>query len=99
MQQINRLIIKAKKIAQGADLCFAMGVVEYDCGTKRYIAKPQLWDGKAGSGTAGMNMPDWWRREWETEEEAVNALYGLFAEFRIPEANSVLFLMDYELED
>ena len=98
MQHINRLLIKARKAAQG-DYRLAIGFVEYDEETHKYIAKPQPWDGKPESVTEIANMPDWWHCEWSTKEEAIDALHRLFDGYGIPEDNCVIFIMDYGLED
>lgn len=98
MQHINMLLIKARKSAL-SNYSYAIGFVDYDEETQKYIAKPQPWDGNTGHGTSCDNMPDWWRDEWSTEDEATEALYRLFNGLGIPENNCVVFLMDYGLED
>ena len=99
MQHINRLLIKAKRAARGAEYRLAVGFVDYDEGSNRYIAKPQPWDGKPGTWNGNVRMPDWWHDEWATEEEAADALQRLFDGFGIPENNTVIFFMDYGVED
>lgn len=100
MNHINRLLIKARKAAKG-EYRLAIGFVDYDEDTQKYIAKPQPWDGKPGSGYDERNpdMPDWWHSDYQSEEEATEALHKLFDSFGIPENNTVVFLMDYGLED
>lgn len=90
MQQINRLLIRAKKATQGADFRYAVGLVEYDEETKRYTAKPQSCSGKTSAEMELVTLPD-----CETEAEAVGALHNLFCGFGIPNENSVVFCVDY----
>lgn len=95
MQHINRLLIRAKRAAQGTDFCFAIGFVDYDEDSGAYIAKPQPWDGKPGSGTEAVDFPEWWHNDWQTEDEASEALHRLFIGYGIPEDNCVIFLRHY----
>lgn len=92
MKHIERLLIRAKKVAQGSEYSFAIAFVDYDKKTGKYIAKPNPWDGNPGTGTEAKNLPDWWHEDWTTEEEAAEALHKLFDEYKIPEENCVIFL-------
>ena len=92
MKHIERLLIRAKKVSQGSGYSFAVAFVDYDKATGKYIAKPNPWDGKPGSGTEAENLPEWWHEDWETEEAAVDALHRLFDEYKIPDENCVIFL-------
>ena len=94
MQHIERLLIRAKK-AHGGEFCFAIGFVDFNEETGMYIAKPQPWDGKPGSACDPVKMPEWWHGDWQTEEEASDALHRLFSGFGIPEENCVVFLTHY----
>lgn len=99
MNHINRLLIKAREAAGESKYCHAIGFVDYDEESSRYIAKPQLWDGKPGSGTEALDLPNWWHDDWTTEEEATGALNRLFHGFGIPEKNSLIFVLDFGLDD
>ena len=90
MQQINRLLIRAKKATQGTDFRYAVGLVEYDEETRLYTAKPQSCSGKTSTEMELVTIPD-----CNTKAEAVEALHSLFDSFGIPSENSVVFCVDY----
>ncbi|MBC1758728.1 hypothetical protein AABM06_03450 [Listeria ivanovii] len=95
MNHINRLLIRLKETQYKSGYKFAVGFVNYDKETGKYIAKPQPWDGKPGTGTEAVNLPEWWHSDYTTEEEASEALHRLFEGYGIPEEDCVIFLMHY----
>ena len=99
MQHINRLLIKARKVSHGSGYRFAICFVEYDEERNVYTTKLQLWDGKPGTATELTDFPAWWRDEWSTEGEALEAVQKLLDSYGIPPENSVIFSTDYGLED
>ena len=100
MEHINRLLLKARKAACSDGYPYAVGFVDYDESTCKYIACPQLWDGVKGSGhRIKPNMPEWWSGEHASEDEAVEALNRLFNHFNVPDDSSVIICGDYALED
>ena len=100
MDHITRLLLKARKAACSDGYPYAVGFVDYDESTSRYIACPGLWDGVKGSANRMKPiMPEWWRDEYNTEDEAVEALNRLFNHFNVPDESSVIICGDYALED
>lgn len=95
MQHITKLIRQARKAVNGSDFAFAIGFVEYDSERQLYTAKPQPWDGVKGSGADHTaTMPKWWHEEWDTQQEATDALNRLFEGFGIQEKDRVIFIID-----
>ena len=100
MEHINRLLLKARKAASSDGYPYAVGFVDYDENTSKYIACPKLWDGVKGSASRiKPNMPECWRDEYASEDEAVDALNRLFIHFNVPDESSVIICGDYALED
>lgn len=100
MQHITRLIRQARKAVNGSDFVYALAFVDYDPEKKVYIADPVPWDGQKESlPDRRPNMPEWWHEEWETQQEATDALNRLFESLGIPEKERIIFIMDFgELE-
>ena len=90
MQQINRLLIRAKKATQSETFRYAVGLVEYDEEAKLYTATPQSCSGKTSAEMELATLPD-----YNTKAEAVEALHRLFDGYGIPSTNSVVFYVDY----
>ena len=87
MQHITRLIMQARKAAKGPLMDYVTGFVEYDPEKQKYIADPHEPD--------GATMPEWWQNEWETQQEATDALNRLYEGQKIPYENRFIFIMDF----
>ena len=86
MQHITRLLMQARKAAKGSCMEFVTGFVDYDPEKQKYTADPHEADGIA--------MPKWWKYEWETQQEAADALNRLYEGQGIPEESRLIFIMD-----
>lgn len=86
MQHITRLLMQARKAAKGSCMEFVTGFVDYDPEKQKYTADPHEPD--------GATMPKWWQDEWETQEEAADALNRLYEGQGIPEERRLIFIMD-----
>ena len=90
MEQIDRLIIKAKKAAQAKAERFIMGFVTYEPDKGKYKACGHLWGGRKA---AGCRYVVTWHDNAET---ATNALIGLYDQYPNTVEDAVIFIGDIE---
>lgn len=94
MQHINRLLIQARKCVHTAiysGLCF----VDNNRDTGKWSVVPRLWDGIPGSGYMDDATPDDWPREYDSADEAQQAVNALFRSLGLHERDTLVFTMDY----
>lgn len=98
MKHIDRLLRKARK-AQSPSVYSAFCIVDRDSRTGKWIAEPQIWDGKPGSGNMEGVIRSDWIREYDTIEEAVEAVDTLFQSLNIGDPDRLVLLVDDMFED
>lgn len=77
MNLLNRMLVQLRKETRPgiySALCF----VEYDCKTGKCVTKINFWDGKPRSGYMNGVLPEDWQTEYNTADEAVEAVERLF---------------------
>lgn len=90
MNHINRLLMKARRIASGTGM-HILGFVDYNTENQKYTATVQVWDGVPGS--AGDPLYS----EHDTKEEAIAACDAIAAQY--PNSEKITLIMDRGLED
>lgn len=89
MNQINRLLIQARKAAIPS-IYRALCIIRYDDITGKWIAAPQLWDKHFGRQTL---LPDW-ISEYNTAEEATEAVEQLYESLNVSDPERLVILID-----
>ncbi len=85
------MLIQARK-AFSPPIYSALCIIDHDDITGMWKAVPQLWDGVPGSGF--MPVPEDWKSEYDTAEEAADAVNNLFASLNISNPNRVVIIID-----
>ena len=93
MNKINNLIRRAKKAASNA-VYSALCIIDFDERKNKWIAAPQLWDGVLYSGNMEEATPEDWQREYDTADEAAEAVNSFFESLNIPDPDRVVILID-----
>lgn len=88
MNQINRLLIQARKAAIPS-VYRALCTIRYDDITGKWIAAPQLWDKHFDRQT----LPDW-ISEYDTAEEAAEAIEQLYESLNVSDSERLVILID-----
>lgn len=91
MNHIDRLLIQARK-AFNPPIFSALCIIDHDDMTGKWIAAPQLWDGVPCSGF--MPVPADWKSEYDTADEAAEAVNKLFASLNISNPDRVVIIVD-----
>lgn len=93
MNQINSLLRRARRAASPA-IHSAFCIVDFDETINKWTAVPQLWDGVPGSGVADTLIPSDWKREYDTAEEAAEAVDRFCATLDIADQDRIVILID-----
>lgn len=93
MEHITRLLMRAKK-AYSPAIYSAMCIVDRDVHTGKWIAAPQLWDGVPGSGFMADAIPADWVSEYDTADEAAEAVNRLFHSLNISDPNRTVIIIE-----
>ena len=88
MNQIDRLLLKVRKLKEGEGK-YIQGFIDYFDNLEKFVLTGSVWDGKNGLSTL--------YSEHDTIEEAQKAFDEVVA--RYPNATAVVFSYDYGLED
>ena len=89
MNQINRLLIQARKAAVPS-IYRALCIIRYDDITGKWIAAPQLWD-KHFEYRA---IPRDWVDQYNTAEEATEAVAQLYESLNVSDPERLVILID-----
>lgn len=93
MKHINRLLIQARKAAH-PPIYSAFCIIDWDERKSKWSAVPQLWDGVTGSGNMDDVIPADWTSEYDTADEAAEAVDRLFQSLDISDPNRVVIIID-----
>ena len=93
MNHIDRLLIQARK-AFHPPVYSALCIIDHDDITGKWKAAPQLWDGIPGSGFMDDAIPKGWVSEYNTADEAYEAVGKLFASLNISKPDRTVILID-----
>jgi len=93
MNHIDRLLLKAKELVKPG-IRNAFCIVERDVTTGKWATAPLLCDGVSGSGFTDAPVPTGWKSEYNTKEEAAEAVDSLFSALNIDEPNRLVILVD-----
>lgn len=93
MNHINRLLIQAKRAAN-PPIYSAFCIIDWDERKGKWKAVPQLWDGVPGSGFADAAIPADWISEYDTADEAAEAVDRFFQSLNISDPNRVVIIID-----
>lgn len=93
MNQINGLLRRARKVVSPV-VQSAFCIVDFDETINKWTAVPQLWDGVPGSGFADALIPPDWKREYDTAEEAVEAVDHFYTTLDIADQDRIVLLID-----
>lgn len=85
--------MKARKSARPS-IYSALCIVDLDDKTGKWKAEPRLWDGVPGSGFMDTLIPADWVSEYDTADEAAEAVNKLFETLDIKDPNRVVMLID-----
>lgn len=91
MNHIDRLLMRARK-AFNPPIYSALCIIDHDDITGMWKAVPQLWDGVPGSGF--MPVPEEWKSEYDTMDEAADAVNRFLASSNIADRDRVVILID-----
>lgn len=89
MNHIDKLLVQAKKIACPT-IYSAFCIIDRDVESGKWVAAPELWD-------KGFNIraiPRDWQTEYDTSEEAVEAVNGLYESLDIKDPERLVILID-----
>lgn len=93
MEHITRLLIRAKKSRCPA-IYSALCIIDRDNNTGKWKAAPQLWDGVPGSGFMDDAIPADWVSEYDTADEAAEAVDRLFQTLDISKPDRTVIIID-----
>ena len=93
MNHINRLLRLARKTVH-PPVCNAFCIVNHDDQTGKWNASPRLWDGVPYSGNMKGVIPADWESEYDTADEAAEAVNNLFASLNISNPDRVVIIVD-----
>ena len=91
MQHINKLFLQLKREVRPS-VYSAMCIIERVGG--KWIANPVFWDGKLYSGYMEGILPSDWISEYNTADEAAEAVQRLFDTLDIGNDNPVIIIDD-----
>ena len=91
MNHIDRLLIQARK-AFHPPIYSALCIIDHDDITGMWKAVPQLWDGVPGSGF--MPVPADWKSEYDTADEAADAVNSLYESLNIRDPERLVIIID-----
>ena len=97
MNHINRLLIQLKREVKplvNNALCF----IDRDYKSNKWICNPMIWDGKPGTGHMEGVIPADWVREYDTADEAAEAVERLFDTLNISDPERLLIIIDDLME-
>lgn len=77
MNLVNRLLVQLRKETRQR-IYSAMCFINFDSESGKWIAAPTFWDGVPRSGYMEGVLPDDWQLEYNTAEEAAEAVERLF---------------------
>ena len=92
MEQLTRYVIPAKASAEEKRERFHFGVVKHFREAGPYTAEAAVWTGKQGSGRMIVS-------DHKTEEEAINALFRVYARYPNAHEEAVVFFGGYDMLD
>lgn len=99
MQNIDRLLMKARKAAKGIGGCIAIGFVDHDLENGRFTASCSIYGGvngsESGRSAAGDSLQG---NSYNSQQEALSALETMLGGMGIPEENTIIFTKDYGTE-
>ena len=93
MTRVDRILIKAQKLAQRKAERLIMGFVELDPCRDIWTAEGRLWGGKKGAGCRSIIT------EHDSKEAALSALYALADEYPNAVEGAVIFFGKGDLDD
>lgn len=91
MNHIDRLLIQARK-AFTPLVRNAFCIIAHDALAGVWQAVPQLWDGVPGSGFTP--IPEEWKNEFSTADEATEAVNNLFESLNISDPERLVIIVD-----
>lgn len=91
MNRIDRLLKQAKK-ERFPVVHHALCIIKFDSDIQKWTADPKLWDGVPGSGFLDTAIPLDWKREYNTAEEATEAVNKFFSTLSI--SDPVVLIID-----
>ena len=97
MQHINRLLINARRAANPLihnAVCF----IDRDYITNKWTCNPMVWDGKPNTGHMKGIIPEDWVCEYDTADEAAEAVERLFDKLNISDPERLLIIIDDLME-
>lgn len=97
MNNINRMITRLKR-QLSPSIYSALCIVDRDLNTGKWTAFPQLWDGVPGSGYMEGAIPADWVMEYDTADEAAEAVDRLFQTLNISSPERLVIIVDDVLE-
>lgn len=91
MNKIDRLLREMKRMSS-LSVHSALCIIDRNDITGKWIAAPQLWDGVPGSGF--MPVPADWKSEYDTVDEAAEAVNRFFSSLNIAAPDRIVILID-----
>lgn len=91
MNHIDSLLMRARK-ASNPPIYSALCIIDHDDITGMWKAVPQLWDGVPGSGF--MPVPADWKSEYDTADEAAEAVNSLYESLNIRDPERLVIIID-----
>lgn len=93
MNRIDNLLRRARKAFSPA-VFSAFCIIDHNCNTDKWIASPGFWDGIPGSGFISDAIPENWKSEYDTADEAAEAVDRLCASLNISNPERLVILID-----
>lgn len=97
MKHINRLLMQLKREVKPlihSAICF----IDRDYKSNKWVCNPQVWDGKPSSGFMKNVIPEDWICEYDTADEAAEAVEKLFETLNISNPERLTIIIDDLME-